>query len=194
MDYIISNIPTWSTLTPMTLTSLLQQLWHAHSHNSDMLTLTTQTCSLSQLWHAHSHNSDKLTPTTLTSSLPQTSHSQLIHQQNVKRFGSYNWTTQQLWTAALICPDAPRCSQIGWVQSHEPSGALRLLHWCSSLFRKLWNRIQEYPEECIVVFETLENQTIGMCKLRSYGEYWPCLQHYSSASRTWSCTLPEWLL
>jgi len=34
------------------------------------------------------------------------------HQQNVKWFGSHYWTTQQLWTATLILPDAPRCSQM----------------------------------------------------------------------------------
>jgi len=101
----------------------------------------------------------------------------------------------------------------------ELSGAPRLLHWCSSMFRKLGNIIQEYPEECMVVFEMLQNQTIRMCKvgsyweywlrlqdyssasltwsrtlLRSYWEYWPRLQDYSSASRTWSRTLLEWSL
>jgi len=34
------------------------------------------------------------------------------HQQNVNRFGSHNWTTQQLWTATLILPDPPRWSQM----------------------------------------------------------------------------------
>jgi hypothetical protein len=80
---------------------------------------------------------------------------QLPHQQNIKWFGSHNWTTQQLWTATLILPDAPRCSQIGWVQSDELSGASRLLHRCTSIFWKLWNRIPEYTEECIVVFQML---------------------------------------
>jgi len=116
------------------------------------------------------------------------------HQQNVKRFGSHNRTTQQLWTATLILPDAPRCSQIGWMQSDVLSGAPRLLHRCSWILRKLRNRIQEYPEECIVVFKMLPNQTIRMCKFRSYWEYWPRLWEYSGAPRTWSHTLREWLL
>jgi len=116
------------------------------------------------------------------------------HQHNVKWFGSHNWTTQQLWTAALILPDAPRCSQIGWVQSDELSGAPRLLHRCSSMFWKLWNRIQEYPKQCVIVFEMLQNQTIRMCKFQSYWEYWPRLQDNSSASRTWSHPLQQWLL
>ena len=114
-----------------------------------------------------------------------------LHQQNVKWFGSHNWTTQQLWTATLILPDAPRCSQIGGVQSDELSGAPRLLHQCSSMFWKLWNRIQEYPEECMVVFEMLHNQTIRMCKFRSYWEKWPRLQDHSGASRNWSRPLHE---
>jgi len=91
-----------------------------------------------------------------------------LHQQNVKWFGSHNQTTQQLWTATLILPDAPRCSQIGWIQSNVLPGALRLLHRWSWILRKLWNRIQEYSKECIVVLIMLPNQTIRMCKCQSY--------------------------
>ena len=116
----------------------------------------------------------------------------VLHQQNEKWFGSYNRTTQQLWTATLIFPDAPRCSQIGWMQRDVLTGALRLLHRCSWILWKLWNRIQEYPEECIVVFEMLPNETIRMCRFRSYSEYWPRLRDYSGAPRTWSHTLREW--
>ena len=122
---------------------------------------------------------------------------EMVHQQNVKWFGSHNRTPQQLWTATLILPDAPRCSQIGWMQSDVLSGALRLLHRCSWILRKLWNRIQEYPEECIGVFKMLPNQSIRMCKFRSYWEYWEYwrrLQDYSGAPRTWRHTLREWLL
>jgi len=115
-----------------------------------------------------------------------------LHLQNVKWFGSHNWTTPQLWTATLILPDAPRCSQIGWVQSDVLSGALRLLHRCSWMLRELWNRIQEYPEQGIVAYKMLLNQTIRMCKFQRYWEYWHSLQDYSDASRTWSRTLPEW--
>jgi len=79
----------------------------------------------------------------------------LLHQQNVKWFGSHNWTTQQLWMATLILPDAWWCSQIAWVWSNVLSDALKLLHQCSSLFLKLWNRIQGHPEECIVLFKIL---------------------------------------
>jgi hypothetical protein len=61
-----------------------------------------------------------------------------VHQQNVKWFGSHNWTAQQLWTATLILRDAPRCSQIGWAQCDELSGVPRLLHRCSSIFWELW--------------------------------------------------------
>jgi len=92
------------------------------------------------------------------------------HQQKVKSFGRNNWTTQQLWTALLILPDAPRCSQIGRKQRNVLSGALRLPHRCSSMLRKLWNRIQEYHKECIAVCKMLPNQTIRMCKFQSYWE------------------------
>jgi len=54
-----------------------------------------------------------------------------IHQQNVRWFGSHNWTTEQPWTAPLILLDAPRCSQIGWMPSDVLSGAPRLLHRCT---------------------------------------------------------------
>jgi len=99
----------------------------------------------------------------------------ILHQHNVKWFGSHNQTTQQIWTATLILPDAPRCSQIGWMQRDVLSGAPRLLHRCSWVLQKLWNRIQEYPEECIVVFKMLPTQTIRMREFRSYWEYWPSL-------------------
>jgi hypothetical protein len=111
------------------------------------------------------------------------------HQHNVKWFGCHGWTTQQLWTATLIVPDFSKGSQIGWVQSDELSGAPRRLHQCSLMFWKLWSRTQQYPEECMVVFEMLQNQTIRICKFRSYWEYWPYLQDYSSASRTWSLNI-----
>jgi len=55
-------------------------------------------------------------------------------------------------------------------------------------------QIQEYPEECMFVFEMLQNQTVRMGTFRSYGKYWPRLKDYSSASRTWSRTLRKWLL
>jgi len=74
------------------------------------------------------------------------------HQQNVKSFGIHNWTMQQLWTATLILPDAARCSQLDWIQSDVFPGTRRLLHRCFSMLRKLWNKLQEYPEEFIVVF------------------------------------------
>ena len=115
-----------------------------------------------------------------------------FHQQNVKWFGSHNRTTQQLWTATLNILDTPRWSQIGWMQSDVFSGAPRLLHQCSWILRMLWNRIQEYPEECIDDFKMLPNQTIRMCKFRSYWEYWPRFRRYSGAPRTWSHTLWEW--
>jgi len=65
------------TLTLMTPTSSLPQLWHAHSNNSDIVTPTpTLTCSLSpwicsltQLWHIHFPTSDMLALTALTCSL-----------------------------------------------------------------------------------------------------------------------------
>jgi len=120
-----------------------------------------------------------------------------IHQQNVKLFGSYNWTTQQLSTATLLLPDASRYSQICWVQCDVLWGAPRPHLWGSSMLKKLWNRIQEYPQECIVVFKMLQNQTTRMCKFRShweYWEYWPHLQDYSGALRTWRHTLREWFL
>ena len=120
-----------------------------------------------------------------------------MHQQNVKWFGSHNRTTQQLWTATLILLDAPRCSHISWMQSDVLPGAPRLLHRCSWILRKLWNRIQEYPEDCIGVFKMLPNQSSRMCKFQSHWEYWenwPRLQDYSGASRTWRHTLREWLL
>jgi hypothetical protein len=115
------------------------------------------------------------------------------HQQNVIWFSSHNRTTQQLWTATLILPDAPRWSQIGWMQSDVLSGAPRLLYWCSWILWKLWNRIQAYPEECIVVLKMLPYQTIRRCKFRNYCEYWPCLQEYSGAPRTLIHTLRKWL-
>jgi hypothetical protein len=93
--------------------------------------------------------------------------------------------------------DASRCSQIGWMQCNALSGAPRLLLWCSSMLWKLWNRIQKYPEECIVVFKMLQNQPIRMCKCWSFWEDWkylPCLQDYSSAPRTRRQTLLVWLL
>jgi len=117
-----------------------------------------------------------------------------MHQHNVKWFGSQNWTTQQLWTATLIIPDAPRCSKIGWMQSEVFPGVPWLLHQYSSLLRKLWNRIQEYSNQCIVDFKMLPNQTIRMCKFQSYWEYWLRLQEYSGAPRTWSHTLWQWSL
>jgi len=117
-----------------------------------------------------------------------------MHQQNVKWFGSHNRTTQKLPTATPILPDAPRCFHIGWMQSDVLSDALRLHHRCSWILRKLWNRIQEYPEECIVVFKMFQNQTIRMCKFPSYWEYWPHLREYTSAAWTLSHTLREWLL
>jgi len=78
-------------------------------------------------------------------------------EQNVQWFGRHNWTTPQLWTAILMLPDAPRFSQIGWMQSDVLSGALWLLLWCSSILQRLWNRKQEYPEEFIVVFKMRPN-------------------------------------
>jgi len=116
------------------------------------------------------------------------------HQQNVKSLGSYNWTTQQLWAATLILPTASRCFQIGWMQCYVLSGALRLLHWCSSMLQKLWNTIQEYPEQCIVEFKKLQNYTIRMYKFSSNWEEWPHPQDYSSEFWTWSHTPQEWLL
>ena len=114
-------------------------------------------------------------------------------RQNVKWFGSHNWTTQQLWTATLILPDTPRCSQIGWMQCDVLSNAPRLLRWCSSMLRKSWNRIQDYPEECIIALKILPNQTIRMCKFQSCWEYCPRLREYSGAHQTCSHTLWEWL-
>jgi len=111
------------------------------------------------------------------------------HQQNVKWFGSHNWTTQQLWTATPILPDAPRYSQMGWMQSHMLAGAPRLIHRHFPMLRKLWIRIEEYPTEHIVLFNMLQNQTIKMFKFRSYWEYWPHPYEYSGAPRTWSQTL-----
>jgi len=116
------------------------------------------------------------------------------NQQHVEWFGSHNWTMQQLWTATLILPDAPSCSQIGWMQSDVLSGAPRQPHCCSSMLRKLWNRIQEYHAGCIVVFKMLPNQTITMCTFPTYWEYWPHLQEYSGAPQSWSHTLREWLM
>ena len=105
------------------------------------------------------------------------------------------WKSQLNNSATLNShTDPSRCSQIGWVQSDELSGAPKQLHRCSSMFQELWNRIQEYPEECMVVFEMLQSQTIRMCIFRSYQEYWPRLQDCIGASRTWSCTFWEWLL
>jgi len=118
----------------------------------------------------------------------------IMHPQIVKWFGGYIWTTLQLWTATLMLPDASRCSQIGWMQSDVLSAAPRQLPQCSSMLWKLWNRIQEYPEECIVVWKMLQNQTLRMCKFRSYWEYWLHLTNYSSAPWTWSHNLWEWLL
>jgi len=117
-----------------------------------------------------------------------------ISEQNVKWFGSHNWTTQQLWTATLMLPDASRWSQMDGMESNVLSSATRLLHRCSWILQKLWNRIQEYPEECIVVFKMLLNQTIRMCKFQSYWEYWPHHRQYASALQSWSHTLWEWLL
>jgi len=50
------------------------------------------------------------------------------HRHNVKWFGSHNRTTQQLWTATLIFPNALRCSLIGWMQRYVLWGTLRLLY------------------------------------------------------------------
>ena len=117
-----------------------------------------------------------------------------LHQQNVECFGSHNWTTQPLWTATLILPDAPRHSQIGCMQSDVLPGAPRLLHQCTSMLRKLCNRIKQFPQECVVVPKMLQNQNIRMCKFQSNWEYWPCLKGDSCAPQTWSHTLREWLL
>jgi hypothetical protein len=116
------------------------------------------------------------------------------HKQIVQSFGSHHWTTQQLWTATLILPDAPRCSQIGWVPSDGLSDALRLLHEDSSMYSKLWNRLPEYSEEWMVAFEMLQNHAMRMSKFPSYWEYWPHLQDNSSAFQTWSRPLRKWLL
>jgi hypothetical protein len=85
-----------------------------------------------------------------------------LHQQNVKWFGSHNWTSQQLWKATLVLPDAPRCSQIGWMQWDVPPSARNLIYLCSSMLRKMWNRIPKYPAQCIVVLKMLQNQNIRM--------------------------------
>jgi len=37
------------------------------------------------------------------------------------------------------------------------------------MLQKLGNRIQEYPEECLVVFKMLQNETIRMCKFGAIG-------------------------
>ena len=116
-----------------------------------------------------------------------------LHQQNIQWFGSHNWTTQQLWTTRQILPAAPRCTQKGWVQSDVLSGAPRLRHLCSCILRKLWNRIQEHSEECSVVFQMLQNETIKMCKFWSYWECWPHPQRCSGAPWTWIHTLSEWV-
>ena len=113
--------------------------------------------------------------------LPTLSAGMMIkHKQQVKWFGSHNWTTQQLWIATLILPDPPWCSHIGWVESDELSGVLRLLHQCSSMCWKWWNRIQEDPEESMVLFEMLQNESIRLCRFRSYWEYWVRLQDNST--------------
>ena len=64
-----SNKLTPTTLTY----SLPLQLWHAHFHhwsarlhNSDIFTFQPLICFVSLLWHAHSHLSDMLTLTSLT--------------------------------------------------------------------------------------------------------------------------------
>jgi hypothetical protein len=99
MDSFLCIMPAWSTRTPMTVASMLNQLWRAHSHNSDKLPATTLTsshlktwlaylhnwyscslnseivtckaltCTVSPLCHAWSHHSDMLTITCLTISL-----------------------------------------------------------------------------------------------------------------------------
>jgi len=63
------------------------------------------------------------------------------HQQNVKWFGSHNWTTQQLWTASLILPDAPRCSEIGWGQSDELSGAPQCCGSCGREYKNILKNV-----------------------------------------------------
>jgi len=89
------------------------------------------------------------------------------HLQNEQWFVSYNWTSQQFWTAALIVPDTSRWCQTGWMQCDVLSGGPRLCPRSSSMLQKLWERIQEYFEECIVVFKMLQNQTFRICKFRS---------------------------
>jgi len=55
------------------------------------------------------------------------------------------------------------------MQGDVLSGALSLVNWCPSILQKLWNRIQEYPDECIVVFKMLPNQLLGGANFRGIG-------------------------
>ena len=74
--------------------------------------------------------------------------------------------------------------------------AKRWAFWCSKATSQVLLNVLEmveqnskYPEECMVVCEMLQIQTIRMCKYRSYWEYWPRLQDYSSVSWTRHHTL-----
>jgi len=90
-----------------------------------------------------------------------------VHQHNIESFRSHNRTSQQLYAAILICPDAARCCQIGLTQYDVYSGALRQVRWCSTMHQKLWNRMQEYSETCIVAFKMLPNQLLRCANFRA---------------------------
>jgi len=64
---------------------------------------------------------------------------------------------------------------------------------CFSMLLRLWNRIQESPEECITVFRKQQNRTIRYSTCWRNWENWPCPNGYTGTQHTNSCTPYKWL-
>jgi len=65
----------------------------------------------------------------------------ILHQQNVKWFGSHNSTTQLFQTATPILPEAPRRSRTGWMQNDV---LLRYSESTSGAPQRSWSSGTEY--------------------------------------------------
>jgi len=62
------------------------------------------------------------------------------------------------------------------------------MHWT------LWIRLQDYAEECIVIFKMLQNQAIRLRKFRNYWDNYTYAGNYSLGHRMWSHTPDESLV
>jgi len=113
----------------------------------------------------------------------------ILHQQNVKWFGSNNWMTQQFSTATPILPEAPRTSRTGWMQNDVH---LR----CYEYFQVLLNAsevMEESTRTCYRVWSHLRNAIKLWLQVGKISALLGLQQLSPTWFRcTWSQTAQEW--